>query len=147
MMQAEDIIKDVMQSSRLAYRTTLLLHNITFYLGIAIIIAAVYASMVGLDLFSLAFGGIGFSTIAALFLRKPVAGVHRSIGTIIQLEVIYSNFIKQLGFWGIYVFAFQDKKKINALEQIREGTRINIELVKKYCKPKPKKRRFSFLRK
>lgn len=147
MTKAEKIITDVMQSSRFAYRMILYLHNVTFYLGIAIIIAAVYASMVGLDLFSLVFGVTGFSTIAALFFRKPVAGVHRSIGTAIQLEIIYSNFIKQLGFWGSYVFALDDDKKIKVLEEIREGTLKNIELVKKYCKPKPKPRgRLSFLR-
>lgn len=106
MKKAEEIIIDVMNSSRFAYRMTLYLHNVTFYLGIAIIILAVYASMVGLDIFSLVFGVVGFSTIAALFLRKPVLGVHRSIGTAIQLEIIYSNFIKQLGFWGKLCFRY-----------------------------------------
>lgn len=148
MKKAEEIIIDVMNSSRFAYRMTLYLHNVTFYLGIAIIILAVYASMVGLDIFSLVFGVVGFSTIAALFLRKPVLGVHRSIGTAIQLEIIYSNFIKQLGFWGSYVFAIDDDKKIKVLEEIREGTRKNIELVRKYCKPKPEPRgRLSFSQK
>jgi ABC-type multidrug transport system fused ATPase/permease subunit len=130
----EIIIKDVMHSSRISYWTTLLLHNITFYTGIAIIIASVYALLAGFDLFSLVFGSLGFSTIALLFLRQPITGVYRSIGNLIQLEIIYSNYVKQLGFWGSYVFASSDPKKIMVIKEIREITKKTICFIQNYCK-------------
>lgn len=134
MVRAEEIIEDTIRSSKMAYWITLIIHNVTFYLGITLIVAAVYASYIGLNLFSVALGGVGFGTVILLFLRQPISGVHRSIGSLIQLEVIYCSYIRQLGFWGSYAYEWDEKKKSNVLQEIKKCTNQTVDLIEKHCK-------------
>ena len=130
---AEEMIWDAIDSNRPAYWSTLVIHNVTFYLGVTLILAAVYASYRGLELFSAILGGVGLATITFLFLRQPISGVHRSIGNLIQLEVIYNSYTKQLGYWKAYASNPDVKIKSEILQEIEKRTRRTICLIEKYC--------------
>lgn len=132
-LEAEEMIWDAIHSDRPAYWSTLVMHNVTFYLGVMLILAAVYASYGGRELFSAILGGVGLATIISLFFRQPISGVQRSIGNLIQLEVIYNSYTKQLGYWKAYERTSDVAIKREVIQEIEKCTQRTIRLIQKYC--------------
>lgn len=132
-LEAEEMIWDAIHSDRPAYWSTLVMHNVTFYLGVTLILAAVYASYGGRELFSAILGGVGLATIIFLFFRQPIRGVQRSIGNLIQLEVIYNSYTKQLGYWKPYARTANVEIKSQVIPEIEKCTRRTIRLIEDYC--------------
>jgi hypothetical protein len=131
--KAEEMIQDAIRSVRPAYLSTLVMHNVTFYLGVTLVLAAIYASFEGYDLFSAILGSVGFGTIIFLFFRQPIRGVQRSIGNLIQLEIIYNSYTKQLGYWKAFQHTDDIAIKREVIREIESCTRKTIQLVQEYC--------------
>jgi hypothetical protein len=130
---AEDMIRDAIDQVKPAYWSMLLMHNVTFYLGVILILAAIYSSYEGRDLFSAIFGGVGLGTIVFLFFRQPIRGLQRSISNLIQLEVIYNSYAKQMGYWKAYEKNMHVAVKKEVIHEIEMCTQRTIHLIQKYC--------------
>lgn len=131
--EAEDMIKDAINQVKPAYWSMLIMHNVTFYLGVILIMAAVYSSYEGRELLSAVFGGVGLSTILFLFFIQPIRGLQRSIGNLIQLEVIYNSYAKQMGYWKPYEKNTDPAVKAEVIKEIEKCTQRTIHLIQKYC--------------
>jgi hypothetical protein len=137
--KSEEMIQDAIRSVRPAYLSTLVMHNVTFYVGVALILLAVHASFEGRDLFSAIMGGVGLGTIIFHFFRQPISGVQRSISSLIQLEIIYNSYTKQIGYWKAFEHSddvdikenVDNKSKV--IKEIEECTQRTVDLIQKYC--------------
>lgn len=136
--EAEVLIRDAREQVNPAYSSTLIMHNVTFYLGIVLILSAVYSAYLGSEFLSAIFGSVGIATIFSIFLKDPVKGLHQSIGNFIQLEIIFNSYARQLGYWKVYENI--DDKEINSklVNEIELCTKRTVYLIQEYCETEPK---------
>jgi hypothetical protein len=127
-----DTIFDAINQMKNAFNTTLWMHRVTFYTGIILIFIAVYAAFVGLDLLAGILGLGGLADISYHFYKKPVEGVQRCIGNLVQLEAAFIGFTNELGFWKSFQ-AGQDIEKNNKVSiALRELTEKTMSLIEVY---------------
>jgi hypothetical protein len=136
--EAEVLIRDAREQVNPAYRSTLIMHNVTFYLGIVLILSAVYSAYMGSEFLSAIFGSIGIATIISLFLKDPVKGLHQSIGNLIQLEIIFNSYARQLGYWKVYENIDNKKTHYELINEIELCTKRTVYLIQEYCETEPK---------
>lgn len=134
-----DTITDAINQMKNAFNTTLWMHRVTFYTGISLIFIAVYAAFMGLDLLAGILGLGGVADISYHFYKKPVEGVYKSIGNLVQLEAAFIGFTNELGFWKSFQ-AGQDIEKNNKVaEAMRELTGKTLYLIERYVEKQPSK--------
>ena len=127
-----DTITDAIKQMKKAFNVTLWMHRITFYTGIFLIFVAVYAAFLGQNLLA---GSLGLGSVADIsyhFYKKPLEGVHRSIGNLVQLEAAFLGFINELGYWKSFQAGPNAEENAKVASALRELTEKTMELIEKY---------------
>jgi hypothetical protein len=131
-LSSEKMIWDITQSVRPATTSAIVMHVVTFCLGIGLILSAIILAMQDHFLLSGLLGGLGIISFLYIFLRQPIQGVQRGISHLIQLEVIYNGYVKQLGYWKAYESSNDVSLKPRILEEIDYCARHTLYLIEKY---------------
>ena len=137
--RAEERINQSIQALKHAFRLTLVMHNVMFYLGITLIIIGAFAGLTGRAISGLVLGGAGLTDLIFFLLREPIEGTHESVGNLMQLRASYNSYFVQLEQWGL-VYDYQTDEesvqtKQNVSELIHKYTEATLKLIQQYCKP------------
>lgn len=122
-----------------AYRSTMLMYQISFYLGVALIIVAVGVALMGRDaLLPAVFGGLGMADILAFFLLKPQERLQASRASLAQVQTaLYNWYIDSVNLNTLMSQHHMngDLPSAAALsETLFSHTDKTLEMLQKYCK-------------
>lgn len=143
--RAERRIDKSIQAMKLAFRLTLVMHNVMFYLGVALVVIGVISAFSGRSLEGITLGGVGLFDIIFYLIRKPIEGIHESTGNLMQLRAAYNSFFMLLKQWDVqehfwlYIgYASEDHfgrvRRISKTFQQHTGD--TLDLISQYCKPR-----------
>jgi hypothetical protein len=137
--RAEVRIEQSLRAMRDAFRTTLFMHNVMFYLGVTLIAIGVVGAFSGKPAAGIVIGGVGLVDLIFFLLKEPVEGIHESVGDLMQLRTAYSSYFVQLDQWGLYYDWQHDEASIEAKKQaaaaIHEYTRGTLDLLRQPGRP------------
>lgn len=136
-LSSENMIWDIIQSVRPATSSAIVMHVVTFSLGVFLTVSAIISAMQNQILVSTMLGGLALASFLFIFFRQPIRGVQRGINYLIQLEVIYNGYVKQLGYWKAYERSSDVSLKPVILEEIDKCTRHTLFLIQKYSERIP----------
>jgi len=132
-------LKRTLEQIDRAYRSTMLMYQISFYLGVLLILVAVGTALFGREpLLSAVFGTLGTVDLLAFFLVKPQERLQASRSNLAQVQAALYN-------W------FMDSVNLNTLmskydqigdlpgaaaisETLLQHTDKTLEMLQKYCK-------------
>lgn len=122
-----------------AYRSTMLMYQISFYLGVVLIIVAVGVALMGRDaLLPAVFGGLGMADILAFFLLKPQERLQASRASLAQVQTaLYNWYIDSVNLNTLMSQHHMngDLPSAAALsETLFSHTDKTLEMLQKYCK-------------
>ncbi|MCL4437270.1 MAG: hypothetical protein M1503_08235 [Thaumarchaeota archaeon] len=132
-----DTILEATDQMKKAFSVSLWMHRITFYTGIFLIFAAVYAGFQRLDLLAGALGLGGLADISYHFYKKPVEGVQKSIGNLVQIQSAFLGFINELAYWKGFAGSTDIQKNIQVTKSLRELTEKTMKLIEQYIETEP----------
>lgn len=130
-LSSENMIWDITQSVRPATTSAIVMHAVTFCLGVALILSAMISAMQDQIVLSSVLGGLGITSFLYIFFQQPIQGVQRGISHLIQLEVIYNGYAKQLGYWKAYERSSDVSLKPDILAEIDYCTRHTLYLIER----------------
>lgn len=122
-----------------AYRSTMLMYQISFYLGVVLIVVAVGVALMGRDaLLPAVFGGLGMADILAFFLLKPQERLQASRASLAQVQTaLYNWYIDSVNLNTLMSQHHMngDLPSAAALsETLFLHTDKTLEMLQKYCK-------------
>jgi ABC-type multidrug transport system fused ATPase/permease subunit len=134
--RSEQRVERSIRSMKSAFRVQIVMHNVMFYLGVSLIMAAVVSAIKGHSLASLVIGGIGVFDLAIFFLKEPVEGLHESVGNLLQLRAAYNSFFAQLDQWQLYFDKVAGAEFLGIKHQItnliQDSTDHTVQLIHDY---------------
>ena len=136
--QAERRTDQSIRAMRYAFRLTLLMHNVMFYLGVALIIVGVLSAFNGKAIAGIILGGVGLTDLIFFLIKEPVEGIHESVGNLMQLRAAYNSYFVQLDQWQLYYDYQADEENFKTKQQvtdlIHQHTEVALNLIQQYCK-------------
>ncbi len=126
--KVEELIFGTIADVKRAYTLTLLLSQVLFYAGLAMVIAGFVAGLMGGEkLISLFFGSGGIaSMLISSLIVSPLDRVQNAAGNLVQLQMAYLAYYKQL-----YLLGGNDAKisREDALAYAREIDHLTLSLM------------------
>jgi hypothetical protein len=93
--RAEKRIDQSINAMKRAYTLMLIMHNVMFYLGVALIVIGTINAFAGKTISGIVLGGIGLADLIFFLIKEPIEGVHESIGNLMQLRAAYNSYFAQ----------------------------------------------------
>lgn len=121
-----------------AFRLLLVMHNVMFYLGVALIVIGTISAFNGRAVAGIVLGGVGLVDLIFFLIKEPIEGIHESTGNLMQLRAAYNSYFVQLEQWQLY-YDYQAnakhlKIKRQVADQIHQYTNATLDLIQQYCK-------------
>jgi hypothetical protein len=124
-----------------AYRSTMLMYQVSFYLGILLILTALVLAITSKEsLLPIVFGTLGTLDILTFFLVKPQEQLQSSRASLAQLQAgMYNWFVDSFN-QNSFLGELQRQKKLDAasMQQISQALMANtnqtLDMLQKYCK-------------
>lgn len=122
-----------------AYRSTMVMYQVSFYLGVLLIVVAVSTALFGREpLLSAVFGTLGTADVLAFFLVNPQERLQASRSNLAQLQAaLYTWFIDSVNLNTLMSLYYQQGNPAGAAtiaETVFQHTEKTLELLQKYCK-------------
>lgn len=134
--RSEQRVERSIRSMKSAFQVQIVMHNVMFYLGVSLIVAAVVCAFQGNSPAALVIGGIGVFDLAIFFLKEPVEGLHESVGNLLQLRAAYNAFFAQLDQWQLYFDKLTGAQFLGTKHQItnliQDSTEHTVQLIHDY---------------
>ena len=132
-------LKRTLEQIDSAYRSTMLMYQVSFYLGVLLVIAAVVVAFMGREaLLSSVFGTLGMIDLLAFFLLKPQERLQSSRASLAQVQAaLYNWFMDSVNLNTMMTKYDQlgDLKGVAAVsESLMNHTDKTLEMLQKYCK-------------
>ena len=125
--RSEQRVERSIRSMKSAFQVQIVMHNVMFYLGVSLIVAAVIFAFRGNSLAALVIGGIGVFDLAIFFLKEPVEGIHESVGNLLQLRAAYNAFFAQLDQWQLHFDNLAGAEFLGPKRQITNLIQLSTE--------------------
>lgn len=139
MMGLKSSIQDVINDAKGAYKYVLWMYVVSFYLGIVLILAALFFAAQGKTILTVAFGTIGLADIIGHFIFKPPLELQSSRSNLAQLMVVLTNWFADIMNLNSYLSMKGSQVTLEDVEKISEKQNANTEhmlaLIEKYCEP------------
>jgi hypothetical protein len=124
-----------------AYRSTMLMYQISFYLGILLILVALGLALTTKEsLLPMVFGTLGTLDILTFFLVKPQEQLQNSRASLAQLQAGLYNWFMDSFNQHTFLGLLQQQGKLDAasMQQVSQALMSNtnqtLEMLQKYCK-------------
>jgi hypothetical protein len=129
---------DVTKQIQSGYKHVMIMYNVAFYLGIALIASAVlFAIFTGESLLPMVFSGIGMADIIVYLITKPPQGLQDSRANLTQLQAAYFSWFVDMVNWNSYLLEKGQKATLDDIKKVSEACLHNtgemMELIDKYC--------------
>lgn len=122
------------------FRSTMLMYKVAFYLGVVLIIVAVYTALVdGITLLSIAFGGMGVLDFLAFFITKPAQNLQTSRADLAQLQAAFFNWFIDTYNWNSYLIHLNNTNQVEfskckeVSDILLANTDKTMSLIEQYC--------------
>ena len=138
--KVEDLIFGTLKDVRRSFNITLLLSQVLFYSGLLMMIAAfVVALASGEEFISLIFGagGLGGVLISSL-ITSPLNRVQNAAGDLIQLQMAYLAYYKQLYLLGGEINSLSHGEAISYAREIDRAAKSIMSSIQKYVEKEEK---------
>lgn len=133
-------LKQTLEQIDAAFRSTMLMYKVCFYLGVVLVVVAVaVALMSGTSLIPTVFGSLGMLDILLFFLAKPQEKLQSSRANLAQLQAaLYNWFIDSVNQNTLLNLLQQRGADPAAMTQVFDSlmnhTDRTLEMMQKYCK-------------
>ena len=122
-----------------AYRSTMLMYQITYYLGVALIVVATGIAIVGQGpLLPAVFGTLGMVDILAFFLLKPQERLQASRSSLAQVQAALYNWFMDSVNLNTMMSLLGQSRDYGGAERLSESlllhTEKTLDMLQKYCK-------------
>lgn len=122
-----------------AYRSTMLMYQTTFYLGVILVLASVVAAFVGREgLLSAIFGSLGIMDLLAFFLFKPQERLQASRASLAQVQAALFNWFMDSVNLNTLMGVMGQSNDYSGAQKVSESllahTEKTLEMLQKYCK-------------
>ncbi len=124
-----------------AFRSTMLMYQISFYLGVLLVLAAIaYGVAKGDATLSFTLGGLGMADIIAFFLAKPPERLQSSRANLVQLQAALFNWFNDSYNQNTYLGMLAQERKLDLATMERLSTTMmahtdkTMAMLQKYCK-------------
>jgi DNA-binding ferritin-like protein (Dps family) len=139
---AEDMqkgLKETLKQIDSAYRSTMHMYQISFYLGILLIIVAVGAALLGREpLLPSVFGTLGTANTLAFFLLKPQERLQASRASLAQIQAaMYNWFVDSVSLYTLKNAYMKRDDLATAATMSEVGmqhTEKTLDMLQRYCK-------------
>jgi hypothetical protein len=120
-----------------AFKFNLYINIVVVAVGILMFLySIVYSWTRSLDLYSVAFGGIGVASFVGLFYFKPQLKIQQTMGDLTQIQVVYRTYCAQwenITDWARNNQAHMTLQELDALnKQLEERTNVAVEKIEKF---------------
>jgi hypothetical protein len=120
-----------------AFKVNLYINYIVVGIGVAMILYSLaYSWMRSLDIYSVAFGGIGIASFVGVFYFKPQLKIQQNVGDLTQIQVVYRTYCAQWENITDWARNNQDHMTLQELDalnkQLEERTNVAIEKIEKF---------------
>jgi hypothetical protein len=134
----EGLKRTLLQIDR-AYRSTMLMYQISFYLGVVLILVALGVALIGKDpLLPAIFGALGTADIITFFLLKPQERLQASRASLAQVQAALYNWFMDSVNLNTLMGKFDLKGDLPGAaavsETLLQHTDKTLEMLQKYCK-------------
>lgn len=123
------------------YRSTMVMYQVTFYLGVAlVVVAAVQAASGKTSYLTLALGGVGMLDLLGFLIVQPAKNLQDSRATLTQLQAAYFTWFTDIYNWNSYLIAADKTGSMDfaTVKDVSEATLRTTEkvvaMVDRYCK-------------
>lgn len=122
-----------------AYRSTMLMYQITFYLGVVLIVVAVGATLFGREpLLPAVFGTLGIIDLLAFFLFNPQERLQASRSSLAQVQAALYNWFMDSVNLNAIMSRHDQSRDFEGAAKISESlllhTEKTLDMLQKYCK-------------
>ncbi len=124
-----------------AYRSTMLMYKVSFYLGILLIVMAVVLAVITKEaLLPIVFGTLGTLDILTFFLVKPQEQLQNSRASLAQLQAGLYNWFMDSFNQHTFLGLLQQQNRLDAvgMQQVSQALMTNtnqtLDMLQKYCK-------------
>jgi len=134
-------LKGALSGAARTYRIVTWMNTIMFGSGLALFIfSAVYGVISKQILISAVFGGLGVGTFVSLFLLGAIDKTQCALSNLVQVEIIFTNYLDQVTFWEKYAHC-PDNPQIpfpsltniqKASESLQQKTTETVQLLERY---------------
>lgn len=137
--EMKDGLKRTLEQIDSAYRSTMLMYQVSYYLGVLLVIVAVVVALMGREpLLSSVFGALGMIDLLAFFLLKPQERLQSSRASLAQIQAaLYNWFIDSINLNTMMTKYDQlgDLASVAGVsESLMNHTDKTLEMLQKYCK-------------
>jgi hypothetical protein len=132
-------LKRTLEQIDSAYRSTMLMYQISFYMGVLLVVAAVVVAFMDREpLLSSVFGALGMIDLLAFFLLKPQERLQSSRASLAQIQAaLYNWFIDSVNL-NTMMTKYDQLGDLNSVAGVSESlmnhTDKTLEMLQKYCK-------------
>ncbi|MGI8950760.1 MAG: hypothetical protein ACR2FN_04145 [Chitinophagaceae bacterium] len=117
------------------FNTTMIMYQVSFYLGIVLIIAAlIFAIVTRSPLFAILFGSIGTLDILTFFIAKPPKDLQDSRADQAKLNAIFYSWFTDLYNWNSYYLQYSSKGENIELAIMTDVSKTQIENTERLMK-------------
>ena len=125
------------------------MYTVAFYVGIIMILASMYAALIGDSVKAAAvLGGLGMADILASMIFRPAQDVQNSRGNLAQLQAAFFSWFNDVHNWNEYLAMIgrdADDRKVtlefSRLHEVSDAQMRTIErmmgLIEAYCETRP----------
>lgn len=132
-------LKRTLEQIDSAYRSTMLMYQVSFYLGVLLVIAAVVVAFMGREaLLSSVFGALGMIDLLAFFLLKPQERLQSSRASLAQVQAALYNWFMDSVNLNTMMNKYDQLGDLASVAGVSESlmnhTDKTLEMLQKYCK-------------
>jgi len=128
------------------FKQTMIMYNVSFYIGIALIVAAVVAAFViKSSLFTIVFGSIGTLDLLTFFIANPPLRLQESRAEQAKLNAAFYSWFLDLYNWNSFYVQYSQKGELINLEIMKQvsdsqikNTRKLMEIISRHIDTKAK---------
>ncbi len=125
------------EHAEMAFRINLYINIIVVAIGMLMFLySIIYSWTRSLDLYSVAFGGIGIATFIGLFYFKPQLKIQQTMGDLTQIQVVYRTYCAQWENITDWARSNQQHMTLQELDtlnkQLEDRTNVAVDRIEKF---------------
>lgn len=142
-VEIRDLVEQMLNSATTGFRITLVLSQVLFYFGLALLGATFILEAVsrvtglGIGWQNLAatgiIGAIGVGTIMSSFILRPLDKIQNSVGNLVQVQVAFVAYFDQLMLIMRHRRTRDLNQAIQASDKIAAAAESTMKLIEQYC--------------
>jgi hypothetical protein len=117
----DDLFYETINHAERAFDINVKINIIVVGVGISLLAySIIYSALNSLDIFSTAFGSLGVASFIALFYFTPQNKIQKTVGDLVQIQMIYRTFTMQAEAINDYAYSIRKTKDFDLIKNMNE---------------------------